>query len=387
MRDGWWRAERTVDWVVTAALGALAVLQTTAEWRGGTAPGRLAVVAGAGLAAAGLLMMRRRVPLIVVLGTAGCAALVTAAAHHPAGGPLAPAVALYSLAAHAGWRPTALTGVAALCVLTVAWLTRGTGLAGPVLEAAALLTIAGFVGLYAGSRAQVSQALAARATQLEREQTLLARQAALHERMWIARELHDTIGHHVSLLVVQAGGVRATLPADHLTRPVLDSMISGGKEAMTEMRRMVDLLRPIADDAPTGTYAAAPGVPDIPALCERLRRSGLPVELDLPVGIDVPRSASVAAYRIVQEALTNVVKHAGLVPTRVRVACQDAMLDLRITNAAGDPRIPPTPSLSGGHGQAGMRERAELFAGRFFAAPVPDGGYGVHATLSLEDRS
>jgi signal transduction histidine kinase len=387
MRDGWWRAERTVDRMVAAALSALAVLQTAAEWRSGTSPGRLVVVAVAGLAAAGLLLMRRRIPLIVVLGTAGCAALVTAAAHHPAAGPLAPAVALYSLAAHAGWRPTALTGVAALCLLTVPWLTRGTGSTGPALEAAAVLTIAGLVGLYAGGRAQVSRALAARAAQLEREQTLLARQAALHERMWIARELHDTIGHHVSLLVVQAGGVRATLPANHPTRPVLDSMITGGKEAMTEMRRMVDLLRPNADDVTTGTYAAVPGVPDIPALCEQLRRSGLPVELDLPAGIDVPRAASVAAYRIVQEALTNVVKHAGLVPTRVRVACQDAMLDLRITNAAGDPKVPPSSSLSGRHGQVGMRERAELFAGRFFAAPVPDGGYAVHATLSLEDRS
>jgi signal transduction histidine kinase len=387
MRDSWWRAEHNVDRMVTAALGALAILQTAAEWRGGTSPGRLAVVAVAGLAAAGLLLVRRRLPLIVVPCTAGCAALVTAAAHHPAAGPLAPAVALYSLAAHAGWRPTALTGIAALCLLTVGWLTRGTDSAGPVLEAAAVLTIAGLVGLYAGGRAQVSRALAARAAQLEREQTLLARQAALHERMWIARELHDAIGHHVSLLVVQAGGVRATLPADHPTRPVLDSMINGGKEAMTEMRRMVDLLRPIADNVTNGTYTAVPGVPDIPDLCERLRRSGLPVALDLSAGIDVPRAASVAAYRIVQEALTNVVKHAGLVPTRVRVVRHDAMLDLRITNAAGDPTTPPTSGLSGGHGHAGMRERAELFAGRFFAAPVPDGGYGVHATLNLENRS
>jgi signal transduction histidine kinase len=376
-------AKRTVDRLVAGALAGLAIIQAVIEWRTGTSVLRVTVVALAGFGAGTLLLLRRRFPIAVVVCTAGCAALVAVAAEHPAAGPIAPAVALYTLAAQANWRDTLSIGTAALAILTLPLLARGAPIGGPLAESTAVLGAAALIGLYAGGQAQVSRALADRAAQLEREQAILAREAALAERIWIARELHDTIGHHVSLLVVQAGGVRATLPADHPARPVLDSMIAGGKEAMTETRRMVDVLRPVGEESGVDRFAATPGLTEIPQLCSQLRRSGLPIDLRLSPGEDVPRTASVAAYRIVQEALTNVVKHAGLVPTRVRITRSGEVLDIRVTNAASAAGHAPVPGLSGGHGHTGIRERVVLFGGRFFAGPVPDGGYAIQATLAL----
>lgn len=408
-----WRAWRTVDLLVAGAFGVLGVAQAWVEARAGTSTLRVALIGAADLVAAALLLRRRHHPVAVVVGTAACAAVVTWVAAHPAAGPLAPAVALYTLAAQAGWRRAGGFGAAALALLAAADAVRGGGVAAEVAQAAIVLAIAAMVGLYAGGRAQVTEAHAARAKQLEREHALRAREAVQAERMWIARELHDSIGHHVSLLVVQAGAISATVPDDHPARPVLDSMIAGGKEAMTEMRRMVDLLRPVAADVLTGvagitdtdgrngapadpatvggtglpgeTLGPAPGVAEIPALCEHLRTTGLPVEVHMSGGTDLPRTPSVAAYRIVQEALTNVVKHAGPVPTVVRVDHTGDVLDLRITNAAGQSAQPSHPSMSGGHGHLGMRARVDLFAGRLFAGPVPGGGYAVHATLRLDN--
>lgn len=391
-RDG---DARVVDLLVVGAFATLAAIQTILEERTGTSPARVAVIATTGLLAAVLLYWRRRMPTGVVLGTTVCAIVTALALRHPAVGPLVPAVALYTLAGRAGWRSTLAYGVVALVLLTLPPVVRGDQVTGPAAQAAALLGIAALVGLYVGGQAQISRALAARAAQLEREQALLAREAVVAERLWIARELHDTIGHHVTLLVVQAGGVRATLPAEHPAAPVLESMISGGKEAMTEMRRMVDVLRPITDEprpvagqpsSAPATGVSAPDLSAVPALCEQLRDSGLPVEWDCEPGPDIPRAVSVAAYRIVQESLTNVVKHAGLVSTRARITRNGEILDLRVTNAAADPDNPP-PAAHTGHGHAGIRERAALFGGQFFAGPVPNGGYAVHVTLALTEPS
>ncbi|WP_319463845.1 sensor histidine kinase [Micromonospora sp. RTP1Z1] len=387
MPEPFWRADRGVDLLVAAAVGALAVATTWGEAQTGTPLPRVVLIAVAGLSTTALLLVRRRIPLAVVLGTAGCAALVTVTAEHPAAGPIAPAVALYTLAVRSGWRRIAVAGTVTLGLLAAAAAVRSGSPGGPVAQAFFVLGAAAVTGLYVGSRTQVARALRARAVQLEREQTLLAREAVLAERIWIARELHDSIGHHVSLLVVQAGAVRSTLPEDHLTRPVLDSMIAGGKEAMTEMRRMVDVLRPVADDSTADQFGPPPALDETPILCEQLRQTGLPVDLELFPGTGVPRTASVAAYRIIQEALTNVVKHAGLVPTQVRVTRSGDVLDIRVTNAAGQPGRPPLHHVAGGHGHTGMRERVALYHGGFLAGAVPDGGYAVQATLTLDGRS
>ncbi len=253
---------------------------------------------------------------------------------------------------------------------------------------AAVLLIAATIGLYAGEHRKALAAVSERAEQAERERLLLADQAVLAERVWIARELHDAIGHHVSLLVVQAGAVRSALPDDHPTHAVLTSMIDGGREAMTEMRRLVDVLRPLDDgnrDDNVSGQGPPPGLDDLHGLCDRLRAGGLPLDLDLDVTASPPRTAGITAYRIIQEALTNVVKHAGQVPTRVQIRGDERLLDLRVTN--GPPSGVPVAGLgSGGHGLDGIRRRSALFGGEVFAGPVPGGGYALRATLLLQER-
>jgi signal transduction histidine kinase len=244
--------------------------------------------------------------------------------------------------------------------------------------------VAAAIGLYIGEHRRLLERAAG-------EQRLAAAQAVLAERVWIARELHDALGHHVSLLVVQAGAVQATLPEESPARPVLTAMIAGGREAMAEMRRLVDVLRPageVQDSVTAGQegFGPVPGVADLPALGDRLRASGLPVDVHIDVcTAPLGRTASSTAYRIVQEALTNVIKHAGHVATRVEVTRAGPVLDLRVTNAA--PALAP-PGIgsdlgSGGHGLDGIRRRAALFGGEVFAGPVPGGGYALRATLRL----
>jgi signal transduction histidine kinase len=191
-----------------------------------------------------------------------------------------------------------------------------------------VLLIAATIGLYAGEHRKALAAVSERAEQAERERLLLADQAVLAERVWIARELHDAIGHHVSLLVVQAGAVRSALPDGHPTHAILASMIDGGRETMTEMRRLVDVLSPLDDgdrDDNVSGQGPPPGLDDLRGLCDRLRAGGLPLHLDLDVIAPPPRTAGITAYRIVQEALTNVVKHAGQVPTRVQVRSDERL--------------------------------------------------------------
>ncbi len=192
----------------------------------------------------------------------------------------------------------------------------------------------------------------------------------------------------MSLLVVQAGAVQATLAAEHPARPLLTAMIGGGREAMAEMRRLVDVLRPVGEEngpvtAGAEGFGPVPGVADLPALGERLRASGLPVDVYIDAPAPLGRTASITAYRIVQEALTNVIKHAGHVATRVEVTRTGEVLDLRVTNAP--PTAAPADLGSGGHGLDGIRRRAALFGGEVFAGPVPGGGYALRATLRLEE--
>jgi signal transduction histidine kinase len=128
-----------------------------------------------------------------------------------------------------------------------------------------------------------------------------------------------------------------------------------------------------------------PGLAELPALCARLRAAGLPVDVHLDVPVPPSRTAGTTAYRIVQEALTNVIKHAGHVATRVEVTRAGDLLDLRVTNDR--PGAPPASLPSGGHGLPGIRRRAELFGGEVFAGPVPGGGYALRATLRLREPS
>jgi signal transduction histidine kinase len=221
--------------------------------------------------------------------------------------------------------------------------------------------------------------LEARAERLEREQQETARRAVAEEQARIARELHDVISHNVSVMVVQAaagGDVFATRP--DRAREALGSIESTGREALVELRRLLGVVRPEVEDAGAG-LEPQPGLARLPELIEHVSAAGLRVELavageprDLPAGVDL------SAYRIVQEALTNTLKHARAETARVTIGYEDARLELEILDdgAGGD-------VTGGGRGIIGMRERAALLGGELTAAMRPSGGFAVRATIPL----
>jgi signal transduction histidine kinase len=212
----------------------------------------------------------------------------------------------------------------------------------------------------------------------ERERELAKREAVIAERARIARELHDVIAHHVSMMVVQAGAERRVLDAgNESTREVLTTIERVGRGALTEMRRLVGMLRGTDEDA----LAPQPGVGDLATLVAQMRWAGLDVDLkmegqsrDIPVGIDL------SAYRIVQEGLTNALKHAGHARTTVRVRYGVDSLELEIADD-GDPGSVELDR--GGHGLVGMRERVALYGGTLDAGRRPAGGFAVRVLLPI----
>jgi signal transduction histidine kinase len=217
-----------------------------------------------------------------------------------------------------------------------------------------------------------------RAQIAERERDVAAREAVVEERARIARELHDVIAHHVSMIVLQAGAERRVLGEENAsTREVLETVEQSGRSALTETRRLLGMLRGDGSDPLT----PQPGLDDVPMLVGQLRDAGLPVELsidgerrELPVGIEL------SAYRIVQEALTNTLKHAGDARATVHVRYGPDSLELEIADdgPGGNKR-----ASGGGHGLVGMRERVALYGGRFDASRRPSGGFAIRVVLPI----
>jgi signal transduction histidine kinase len=211
----------------------------------------------------------------------------------------------------------------------------------------------------------------------ERERDVAAREAVVEERARIARELHDAVAHSVSMMVIQAGAERRVIE-DGPTREVLRTIEQTGRGALTEMRRLVGMLR---TGSSSGPLAPQPTLADLPTLMTQVREAGLPVEFsvdgerrELPVGIEL------SAYRIVQEALTNALKHAGRAHASVSVRYGPESLELEIADdGAGIPADVP----GGGHGLAGIRERVSLYGGKFDASARLGGGFAVHVLLPL----
>jgi signal transduction histidine kinase len=216
-----------------------------------------------------------------------------------------------------------------------------------------------------------------RAQIAERERDVAAREAVVEERARIARELHDVIAHHVSMIVLQAGAERRVLGEENAsTREVLETVEESGRSALTETRRLLGMLRGDGNDPLT----PQPGLHDVPMLVGQLRDAGLPVELsidgerrELPVGIEL------SAYRIVQEALTNTLKHAGDARATVHVRYGPDSLELEIA----DDGVGSKRATGGGHGLVGMRERVALYGGRFDASRRPSSGFAIRVVLPI----
>jgi signal transduction histidine kinase len=231
-------------------------------------------------------------------------------------------------------------------------------------------------------RAKRASELEERAARLDREHEDQARDAVLAERTRIARDLHDVIAHSVSVMTVQAGAARLLLPEDpaRAHEPLL-SVEGTGREALAEMRRLFGIVRGEEDNA---ALAPQRGLARLNVLVEQARKAGLPVELRLegerhilPPGVDL------TAFRIVQEALTNALKHARPARARVTIRYGREALDLEITNDGHSART----GEGTGHGLVGMRERVALYSGELEAGPRKRGGYAVRARLPVEAHS
>lgn len=240
------------------------------------------------------------------------------------------------------------------------------------------------IGLYLRARADYVTGLQERAERLERERELLAEQAVADERVQIARELHDVVAHNVSLMVVQAQALAATAPADVEQRTSLGRVADLGREALSEMHRMLGVLR--LQNGAEVDRAPQPGVRDLETLVERTREAGLNSSLRVVGGArELPPGVDLSAFRIVQEALTNVVRHADARHATVTLSYGPTQLEVTIVDdGVGGPNGAVRNGARAGHGLVGMRERVALFGGDLTTGPAQDGsGYRVHASLPL----
>jgi signal transduction histidine kinase len=358
------------DRILAAALAIVSELET---WFGSVTGRERLVVAVAGPLMASTVAVRRRYP-----AAAGIAAAL-----------IADVVAI-------AWKPPNIVsfGVAWLCsvyALTV-WTTPRLFAIGLTAVALPTLVSVAISGAPKGGASFTVITLAVmllvrrvvgdrerRAQMAERERDLVAREAVVEERARIARELHDVIAHHVSMIVLQAGAERRVLKdANASTREVLETVERTGRSALTEMRRLLGMLRGDANEP----LMPQPGLTDVPTLVTQLREAGLPVGLhiegerrELPVGIEL------SAYRIVQEALTNALKHAGKASASVNIRYGPDSLELEI---ADDGAGASTQVASGGHGLVGMRERVALYGGSLDAGRRPSGGFVVRVLLPIQ---
>lgn len=277
-------------------------------------------------------------------------------------------------------------------------LTVSVGFADPIgsltWNAAVMLAVFGISRLLA-SRARALAALEATARELEASRDAEARAQVELERTRISRELHDIVAHAVSVMVVQSGAAESVLDTDPArARRALVAVQTAGREALNELRAMLAGLRSGTESA---ELAPQPGLADVPELIDRLRAGGLAVDIATSgEPRSLPPAADLAAYRVVQESLTNVVKHAGAAPAHVTYRYGPASLRIDVEDegaAAPGPDLDMAPGYAStgateaargtGLGLRGMRERVELCGGSLEAAPTAPRGFRVRATLPL----
>ncbi|MGW3241579.1 sensor histidine kinase [Streptomyces sp. NPDC001070] len=379
--------------------GCLVAVAATEAWATRSLGGPFALTAA--YAAAGALAFRRRLPLTVLLATLPALSLGYVW--------LAPMAALYTVAADGGALTAARvrrvvrrtprpggrrlaphTVVTLGCAAAVAfvsffpwpwigevdWAPAATVLA--VLLSALLAVAPTALGMLTASRRELAARLAELAESRERERRMAAERAVVRERTRLAREMHDTVAHHISLIAVQSGALEVTAQGDE-AQAAAGAVRRLSRDALDELRHMVGLLRmPVAV---SDGEDAGPGLAELPTL---LAAAGPQVHGDLRAldGGGCPPPVQHAAYRTVQEALTNVRKHAPGARTEVSVRLAADALHVAVRNGpCGGVHGPALPS--GGHGITGLRERAAALGGTLDAGPEPDGGFLVRATLPL----
>ena len=333
-----------------------------------------------------LPLLRRRERPLPAFGLVLAATAVIVAFSVPLQAPFEPfvalVVALYAVGAHGDDRQ----GVAGLALLFAGFAVPGLVLVlagqqrvGDLVPGVVWLSAAWLIGrIVRGQRLRTLE-LEDLTAQLELEREERARTAVLYERARIARELHDVIGHNVSVMVVQAGAAGRVLAGDQpVVRRALETIGATGRETVDEMRRLLGILRRQDEEA---ALAPQPGLGALEGLLEQVREAGLPVELLVAGKVaQLPTSLDLTAYRIVQEALTNTLKHAGPATAQVTVRYGRGAVELEVVD---DGRGHGNGGGSG-HGLIGMRERVLVYGGELEAGRRKGSGYRVRARLPVE---
>jgi signal transduction histidine kinase len=345
-----------------------------------------AIGVAAGLVVAAALLITRDAPFVAPLAVlAGFAGIVwdSGAEAENLGSPFFVVIFFipWCLGAYNPLR-RAVVGLVAAESLGVWVQAHFTGSFGDYFFVSLLIGVSWMTGVFVSRRSQHAREMAGRAELLERRHRETAERAVAEERQRIARELHDVIAHSVSVMTVQTGAVRRLLqPEQEKERQALETVEATGREALTEMRRLVGLLR---EQGAMPEFSPQPGLGTMADLLDNVRSAGLPVGLavdgaprELAPGIDL------AAYRVVQEALTNALKYGGSAHAWVTLHWHEDELELEIAN---DGKGDGTGS-GGGHGLAGMRERVSLYGGAVDSGPRDGGGYVVRARLPLGEQA
>jgi signal transduction histidine kinase len=333
------------------------------------------------------LVWRRRAPVVVLALTTGALFLYSLLGYLPSFAAFGFLVALYTVAAERERRTSIPAGIASgIVVLLILAIWSES------VEPDAIIAECLFVGAawFLGDglrirRGQVVQ-LEDRATRLEREREERAKQAVAEERQVIARELHDVVAHNVSVIVAQAGAAQRVFDTHRdEVLATLDTIEHTGREALVEMRRLMGFLRTESD--PESARSPQPGLKSLDALVASVREAGLPITVRIEgVPRPLPPGLDLSAFRIVQEALTNILKHAGPTRAEVVVQYQESRVVLSITDEGVGPARFRTDSLPR-YGHLGMRERVALFGGELRVGPRQRGGYQVTASLQLDTPS
>lgn len=338
---------------------------------------------------AGLLMplvWRRRAPL-TVFGAVSATAFVQWLADVQLSADVALLIALYTVAAYCGRRRTLLASAileVGIVLNSLSWAPED-GVVGNIISLTAMAVAAAVIGTNVRTRRAYLASVEDRAVRLERERDQRAQLAVADERARIAREMHDIVSHNLSVMVALAdGAVFAQFRSPDTTTAAMRQISGTGRQALTDMRRFLGVLRA---DEPDALRHPMPGIAQLESLADQVRAAGLPTRLD-QTGDPSPVSAAaqLTVYRLVQEALTNTLKHtpAGT-RAEVRVRCSAGAVAVEVTDdGAGTDRTAQAGGSPSGHGIPGMRERAAAYGATLEAGPLPHGGgWRVSARLGL----
>ncbi|MFJ3879687.1 sensor histidine kinase [Streptomyces sp. NPDC090077] len=325
------------------------------------------------------LVWRSRAPVTALLGVVAAGSAYQLALDGP-GQPLpyAALVCVYSIALLGASRVRLVVGTALIAVIAVS-VAFNTGTARELLFALFVFGAAFALGRLQAVRQAYTEAALDRAAQLERANRIEAEQAAARERARIAREMHDILSHAVSIMIVQAeAGPVAVRRAPERAEAAFEAIAETGRDAMAQLRTILGVLR--AEEA--APRAPQPGIGALPALVDRVRASGLAVSYERTGEVrELPAALEATVHRVVQEALTNVVKHAGASAVDVRLEYGAQELAVRVT----DDGRGPAGGAPGGHGLIGIRERAAAHGGTAWTGPGAGGrGFTVVVTSPLE---